>query len=274
MLRSFSKSPTAILVTGITIGAIAGACVAMAAQPHMQAALGSLQAARASLVSGSGQQGRPSRTRDRLCQFRDRRNQGRHRLRQVRAQERCSTARPQLARRRAVMAKAKKTAPRKNKRPATCAGRQPARRPAEMGEGRRRRFGRRALRQRRVDLGRPAHGQAREAREQRGPRSRPARVRGPAPGLRLLDRFRARPPFACWPAAPSTWRAPCLRTRYAASRRRNCWRGAGPTSTSATRAGRRPRRCWPWRPKPRMRRAPSRASPTPRAPRQAGAGPR
>ena len=41
------------------------------------------------------------------------------------------------------------------------------------------------------DLGRPAHGRAREAREQRGPRPRPARVRGPAPGLRLLDRFRA-----------------------------------------------------------------------------------
>jgi hypothetical protein len=50
MLRLFSKSPTAILVTGVTIGAIAGACAVMAAQPHMQSALGSLQAARAELV--------------------------------------------------------------------------------------------------------------------------------------------------------------------------------------------------------------------------------
>jgi hypothetical protein len=49
MLRFLAKSP-ALLVTGITIGAIAGACVAMAAQPNMQAALGSLQAARAELV--------------------------------------------------------------------------------------------------------------------------------------------------------------------------------------------------------------------------------
>ena len=148
MLRLFSKSPTAILVTGVTIGAIAGACAVMAAQPNMQAALGSLQAARAELVKADGQQGRPSRTRDRLCRFRDRRNQGRHRLRRQLSRRLDDTA--WLARRRAVMAKAKKTAPRKNKRPASCAGRQPARRPVEMGEGRRRRFGRRALRQRRV----------------------------------------------------------------------------------------------------------------------------
>ena len=38
MLRSFSKSPTAVLITGITIGTIAGACIAMAAQPNMQEA--------------------------------------------------------------------------------------------------------------------------------------------------------------------------------------------------------------------------------------------
>jgi hypothetical protein len=50
MLRLFSKSPTAILITGATVGAIAGACAVMAAQPHMQSALGSLQAARAELV--------------------------------------------------------------------------------------------------------------------------------------------------------------------------------------------------------------------------------
>jgi hypothetical protein len=50
MLRFFTKSPTAILLTGLTVGAIAGACVATAAQPNMQAALGSLQAARAELV--------------------------------------------------------------------------------------------------------------------------------------------------------------------------------------------------------------------------------
>ena len=36
-------------------------------------------------------------------------------------------------------------------------------------------------------------------------------------------------------------------------------------------AAARPRRCWRWRPKPRMPPAPSRASPTPRAPRRAGA---
>ena len=71
------------------------------------------------------------------------------------------------------------------------AGCQPARRPDEMGESRRRRRRRRALRQRRVDLRRPAHGRARETREQRRPRPRPARLRRPAPGLRLLDRLLA-----------------------------------------------------------------------------------
>ena len=50
MLRFFSKSPTAILLTGLTVAAIASACAVMAAQPNMQAALGSLQAARAELV--------------------------------------------------------------------------------------------------------------------------------------------------------------------------------------------------------------------------------
>ena len=57
MLRSLSKSPTTILVTGITIGAIAGACAVMAAQPNMQEALGQLQAARASLVRAEANKG-------------------------------------------------------------------------------------------------------------------------------------------------------------------------------------------------------------------------
>jgi hypothetical protein len=57
MLRLFSKSPTAILVTGVTIGAIAGACAVMAAQPHMQSALGSLQAARAELARAEANKG-------------------------------------------------------------------------------------------------------------------------------------------------------------------------------------------------------------------------
>ena len=57
MLRSFSKSPAAILITGITIGAIAGACVAMAAQPNMPVAWVSLLAARASLVASPANKG-------------------------------------------------------------------------------------------------------------------------------------------------------------------------------------------------------------------------
>jgi len=57
MLRSLAKSPIVILVTGITIGAIAGACIALAAQPNMQEALGSLQAARASLVAAQANKG-------------------------------------------------------------------------------------------------------------------------------------------------------------------------------------------------------------------------
>jgi len=57
MLRIFTKSPTAILLTGLTVGAIAGACVATAAQPNMQAALGSLQAARAELVKATANKG-------------------------------------------------------------------------------------------------------------------------------------------------------------------------------------------------------------------------
>jgi hypothetical protein len=57
MLRSFSKSPAAILITGITIGTIAGACIAMAAQPNMQAALGSLQAAKAELIQARPNKG-------------------------------------------------------------------------------------------------------------------------------------------------------------------------------------------------------------------------
>ena len=57
MLRFFTKSPTALLLTGITIGAIAGACVATAAQPNMQAALGSLQAARGELLKATANKG-------------------------------------------------------------------------------------------------------------------------------------------------------------------------------------------------------------------------
>jgi len=57
MLRFLTKSPSAILLTGLTVGAIAGACVATAAQPNMQAALGSLQAARAELVRAEANKG-------------------------------------------------------------------------------------------------------------------------------------------------------------------------------------------------------------------------
>lgn len=57
MPRFISKSAAALLLTGITVGAIAGACVAMAAQPNMQEALGSLQAARASLVKAQANKG-------------------------------------------------------------------------------------------------------------------------------------------------------------------------------------------------------------------------
>lgn len=57
MPRFLSNSPTALLLTGIAIGAIAGACVAMAAQPNMQAALGALQAARADLVKATPNKG-------------------------------------------------------------------------------------------------------------------------------------------------------------------------------------------------------------------------
>jgi len=57
MSRFFPKSPAAILVTGLALGTIAGACVALAAQPNMQAALGSLQAARAELVKATANKG-------------------------------------------------------------------------------------------------------------------------------------------------------------------------------------------------------------------------
>ena len=57
MPRFLSKSGTALLLTGVAVGAIAGACIAMAAQPHMQAALGSLQAARAELVKATANKG-------------------------------------------------------------------------------------------------------------------------------------------------------------------------------------------------------------------------
>ncbi len=57
MLRPLFKSPTAVLLAGIAIGVIAGACIATAAQPNMQEALGSLQAARASLVKSQANKG-------------------------------------------------------------------------------------------------------------------------------------------------------------------------------------------------------------------------
>lgn len=57
MLRLSAKSPAALLLTGVAVGAIAGACVAMAAQPNMQAALGSLQAARAELIKATPNKG-------------------------------------------------------------------------------------------------------------------------------------------------------------------------------------------------------------------------
>ena len=81
MSRFFPKSPVALLLVGGTAGAIVGACVAMAAQPNMQAALGSMQAARAELVRATPNKGGH---RERALGFRrlgDRRDQGRHRLR-------------------------------------------------------------------------------------------------------------------------------------------------------------------------------------------------
>ena len=57
MPRFLSKSPAALLLTGVAVGAIAGACVAMAAQPNMQAALGSLQQARSYLVQSTPNKG-------------------------------------------------------------------------------------------------------------------------------------------------------------------------------------------------------------------------
>jgi hypothetical protein len=68
MPRFFPKSPTAILLIGAAAGAIVGACVAMAAQPNMQAALGSLQAARAELVKATPNKGGH---RERAIQFVD-----------------------------------------------------------------------------------------------------------------------------------------------------------------------------------------------------------
>ena len=47
-----------------------------------------------------------------------------------------------------------------------------------------------------------------------------------------------------WPSAPSTWRAPCRKTRLRHRARRSCWPRTGPTSISTTGADRRrPRRC-------------------------------
>jgi len=68
MPRFFAKSPAALLLTGVAAGAIAGACVAMAAQPNMQAALGSMQTARAELVRATPNKGGH---RDRALAFLD-----------------------------------------------------------------------------------------------------------------------------------------------------------------------------------------------------------
>ena len=57
MSRFLFKSPAALLLAGVAVGAIAGACIATAAQPNMQAALGALQAARADLVKATANKG-------------------------------------------------------------------------------------------------------------------------------------------------------------------------------------------------------------------------
>jgi hypothetical protein len=68
MHRFLSKSSAAILLTGVAAGAIIGACVTMAAQPNMQAALGSLRAARAELYKAASNKGGH---RERAIQFVD-----------------------------------------------------------------------------------------------------------------------------------------------------------------------------------------------------------
>jgi hypothetical protein len=57
MSRFRLKSPVACLALGATIGAVAVACIASAAQPNMQNALGSLQAARAELLKATPNKG-------------------------------------------------------------------------------------------------------------------------------------------------------------------------------------------------------------------------
>jgi hypothetical protein len=58
MFRLFSKSPAAVLVTGLAAGAIAGgACVAMAEQVHMQNALRALENARSQLAEAVADKG-------------------------------------------------------------------------------------------------------------------------------------------------------------------------------------------------------------------------
>ena len=57
MPRFFPKSRATLLVTGLAVGAAAGASIVLAAQPNMQAALGSLQAARAELVKATPNKG-------------------------------------------------------------------------------------------------------------------------------------------------------------------------------------------------------------------------
>ena len=92
MPRFFPKSPAAILLIGVTAGAIVGACVAMAAQPNMRAALGSLQAARAELIKATPNKGGH---RERAIQFVDSAiDQGRHQLRRPPSCAATSTGRP------------------------------------------------------------------------------------------------------------------------------------------------------------------------------------
>ena len=92
MARFFPKSPVAILLVGGTAGAIVGACVAMAAQPNMQAALGSLQAARAELVQATPNKGGHRERAIQLSSTGDRRDQGRHRLRRPLMRCGCGTS--------------------------------------------------------------------------------------------------------------------------------------------------------------------------------------
>ena len=54
---SLPSHPAHSCSPGVAAGALAGACIATAAQPNMQAALGALQAARADLVKSTPNKG-------------------------------------------------------------------------------------------------------------------------------------------------------------------------------------------------------------------------